>query len=66
MSRLIRSALLQARVTPGVKHEAEEILHRLGLTMTEGVELFLHRMIVDQRIPFQIVALDPATYKRLV
>ena len=66
MSRIIRSAMLQMRVTPGVKHEAEEILHRLGLTMTEGIELFLHRMIVDQRIPFEIVAFDDATYKRLV
>jgi DNA-damage-inducible protein J len=66
MSRIIRSAILQARVTPGVKRAAEEILDRLGLTMTEAMELFLHRMIIDQRIPFEIVAFDPATYKRIV
>jgi DNA-damage-inducible protein J len=66
MSRVIRSAMLQMRVTPGVKHAAEEVLHRLGLTMTQAVELFLHRLIIDQRIPFEIVAFDPATYKRLV
>jgi DNA-damage-inducible protein J len=61
MTRIIRSAILQARVTPGVKRAAEEILDRLGLTMTEAMELFLHRMIIDQRIPFEIVAFDPDT-----
>lgn len=66
MNQPTRSAMLQIRVTPGVKHAAEEIIHRLGLTMTEAIELFLRRMILDQRIPFEIVALDPATYKRLV
>lgn len=66
MSRVIRSAMLQMRVTPGVKHAAEEILHRLGLNMTEAVEMFLRRTIVDQRIPFEIVALDEATYKQIV
>ena len=58
--------MLQMRVTPGVKHAAEEIIHRHGLTMTEAMELFLCRMIVDQRIPFEIVAFDDATYRRLV
>ena len=66
MSRVIRSAILQMRVTPGVKHAAEEVLHRPGLTMTEAMELFLHRVIVDQRIPFDVVAFDSATYKRIV
>lgn len=66
MIRTTRSAMLQMRVTPGVKHAAEEVLHRLGFSMTEAVELFLHRIIVDQRIPFEIVAFDPATYKRIV
>ena len=66
MSRGSRSAMLQMRVTPGVKHAAEDILRRLGLNMTEAMEMFLCRMIVDQRIPFDIVALDDLTYKRLV
>ena len=66
MVRTSRSAMLQMRVTPGVKHAAEEVLDRLGLSMTAAVEMFLHRMVIDQRIPFEIVAFDPATYKRLV
>jgi addiction module RelB/DinJ family antitoxin len=66
MSRVIRSAMLSMRVTPGVKDAAEDVLCRLGLNMTEAMELFLRRLIVDQRIPFEVVSLDNATYKRLV
>lgn len=60
MVLITRSAMLQMRVTPGVKRASEEILHRLGLSMTDAMEMFLRRVIVDQRIPFEIVALDTA------
>jgi addiction module RelB/DinJ family antitoxin len=66
MSRVIRSAMISVRVTPGVKHAAEEVLDRLGLNMTEAMEMFFRRVIVDQRIPFEIVAFDEATYKRII
>jgi DNA-damage-inducible protein J len=56
-----RSAILQARVYPGIKRASEDVLRRMGLTMTEAVELFLRRVIVDQRIPFEVIALDPET-----
>jgi addiction module RelB/DinJ family antitoxin len=62
MNRATRSATLQMRVTPGVKRAAEEVLHRLGLTMTEAIEVFLHRLIVDRRLPFEVVAFDEATF----
>ena len=54
------------RVTPGVKHASEQILHRIGLTMTQAMELFLRRVIVDEKLPFEIVALDSATLARIV
>ena len=33
--------------------------------MSEAVELFLRRVIVDERIPFDIVALNTAQFNRL-
>ena len=61
----LRTATLQFRVTPAVKHASQEILHRIGLTMTQAIELFLQRMIVDQKLPFDVVALDEATMARI-
>jgi DNA-damage-inducible protein J len=65
MSLMARTAILQARVSPEVKHASEQVLHRIGLNMTEALELFLRRVIVDQRIPFEVVALDPETFTRI-
>ena len=65
MDSATRSAMLQMRVTPAVKHASEQVLHRIGMSMTEAMELFLRRVIVDQRIPFDVVALDAETLARI-
>lgn len=58
--------MLQIRVTPAIKQASEAILRRIGLNMTEAVELFLRRMIVDEKLPFEVVALDDATLIRIL
>ena len=66
MSRVIRSAMLQMRVSPEIKLASEHVLRRIGLNLTEATELFMRRMIIDQRIPFEVIAVDNATYAQLV
>lgn len=61
MSRIIRSAMLTMRVAPEIKLASEQVLWRIGLNMTEAMELFLRRVIVDQKLPFEVIALDEAT-----
>lgn len=56
-----RSAFVQARVLPEIKFAAERVLRGLGLTMTDLMELVLRRLIVDQKLPFEAVALNDAT-----
>ena len=34
--------------------------------MTEAMELFLRRLIVDQKLPFEVVALDDGTLTTIV
>jgi addiction module RelB/DinJ family antitoxin len=65
MSRIIRSAMVQVRVTPGVKWASEQVFWRIGLNMTEAMELFLRRVIVDQKLPFEVVALDETTMAQI-
>lgn len=55
---MTRSAIVQARVRPEIKFAAEQVLRSIGLTMTEAMEVFLRRVIVDQRLPFDVIALD--------
>jgi addiction module RelB/DinJ family antitoxin len=66
MSRIVRSAMLQMRVAPEIKLATEHVLRRIGLNLTEATELFLRRMIIEQRLPFDVVAFDNATYTQLV
>jgi addiction module RelB/DinJ family antitoxin len=60
--RMSRSAIIQARVCPEIKLAGEQVLRSIGLTMTEAMELFLRRLIVDQKMPFEVIALDGATF----
>ena len=53
-----RSAIIQARARPEIKFAAERVLRGLGLTMTEFTELVLRQLIVCQKIPFEVVAMD--------
>jgi addiction module RelB/DinJ family antitoxin len=58
MSLVTRTAILQARVSPEIKYASEKVLKGLGLNLTEVMEMFLRRMVIDQRIPFDVVALS--------
>lgn len=58
MALITRTAMIQARVFPPVKEASERVLSRIGLNMSEAMELFLRRVIIDDRLPFEVVALD--------
>ena len=66
MIAAIRSAVLQARVRPEFKFASERVLHRMGLTMTEAMELFMRRLIIEQKLPFEVVALDDRVLDEIV
>lgn len=57
---LTRSATIQVRVVPVVKKASEAVLSQIGFTMSEAVDLFLRRVIVEERIPFELVTLQEA------
>jgi addiction module RelB/DinJ family antitoxin len=54
------------RVTPAIRLASDNVLERLGLNITEAMEMFLRRMVIDQRIPFDVVAIDPTMYTQLL
>jgi addiction module RelB/DinJ family antitoxin len=60
MSQLLRTEMLRARVYPQIKYAGEDVLRRIGLNMSDAMELFLRRVIIDQKLPFEVTALDDA------
>ncbi|MCR9191623.1 MAG: type II toxin-antitoxin system RelB/DinJ family antitoxin [Gammaproteobacteria bacterium] len=50
----MKSETVRARVEPMLKTEVESVLSKLGLSMSEAIELYLHQIKLRQGIPFDI------------
>jgi DNA-damage-inducible protein J len=48
------SAMLHVRIDEKIKEQATETLAAMGLSMSEAVRLFLHRVIAEQAFPFEL------------
>lgn len=46
--------MLHVRVEDDVKERASIALEQMGLTMSEAVRVFLHRVAADQKLPFAL------------
>ena len=45
---------LNIRVDKDIKHQAEELLHDMGLNLSTAVNIFIRQLIKDGGIPFAI------------
>lgn len=50
----MRSAQITARTEPKVKTGAEIILRRIGLTMSDAINMFLNQIILQRGLPFEV------------
>ena len=49
---------LTVRIDEGIKHEAETLFNRIGLTMSSAVNVFFRQAIREQSIPFELKPYD--------
>ena len=47
-------ARLSIRIDADVKAQAENVLNKLGLTISSGVNIFLSKVVTEQGIPFPV------------
>lgn len=45
---------ISMRVNPRIKAEAESIYGSLGMTLTEAINIFLHKSILEGGLPFDV------------
>jgi addiction module RelB/DinJ family antitoxin len=50
----MKSAILRTRVNAKRKSEAEGVLHKLGLSLGEAINLFLSQVSIQKGIPFPL------------
>lgn len=51
---MARTSNIFARVEPQIKEEAEEILEKLGIPMSNAVGMFLRQVVMQRGIPFEM------------
>ena len=46
--------VIRARIDPSLKQEATEVLHRMGLSMSEAIRVFLTQTVAQGCLPFVV------------
>lgn len=59
----MKAAIVRARVDKEVKVSVEHILERLGLSVSEAINLFMSQIILNKGIPFDIKIPNKTTLK---
>ncbi|HXW39560.1 MAG TPA: type II toxin-antitoxin system RelB/DinJ family antitoxin [Xanthobacteraceae bacterium] len=62
---MAKSETIRARVEPALKHKAEAVLGKLGMTPTEAITLFYKQVTLYQGLPFPVRIPNAATRKAL-
>ena len=52
---------VRARIDSVTKKQATEALNAMGLTVSDGIRLFMLRVVDEQRLPFEIKAPSKTT-----
>jgi len=51
---MAKTAVLNVRIDPETKANAEQLFSGFGLTVTDAINVFLHQSIMEHGFPFEI------------
>ena len=52
------TTIIQTRIDTQTKSKAEAILKRMGMTLSDGIRIFIHQVINENALPFKPYAGD--------
>ena len=50
----MKSASVYTRVEPGLKEQVDLVLSELGIPMASAINLFLHQIVLQKGLPFEV------------
>jgi addiction module RelB/DinJ family antitoxin len=53
MEGIMRDTVVQTRIESDVKSKAEKIFGAFGLTINDGIRIFLNQVLIDKGLPFR-------------
>ena len=60
-----KTAMIRARVDPGLKGDAEDVFSAIGLSVTEAITLFYRQVQIRNGLPFDVVIPNDVTRKTM-
>ena len=63
---MAKTAVIQARIDPDVKNNAQNVLSQLNITMSEAISIFLTQVSLNRGIPFDIKIPNDLTSETLL
>lgn len=51
---MAKTLTLHTRVEPDIKAKADAVLGQLGISTTEAINMFLHQIVINNGIPFEV------------
>ena len=61
----MKTAAVHSRIQPEIKQQAEDILHRLGLSPTEAIRMFYTQITLRNGLPFDVAIPNLTTEEAL-
>ena len=49
-----KAATINARIEPMLKHKAEAILHKVGLSTADAIRIFYSQICLNNGLPFEV------------
>ncbi len=62
---MAKTATIQTRVDPAIKHNAQIILRKLNISMSEAISMYLSQITLHNGIPFELKIPNQVTAKTL-
>ena len=63
---MVKTATIQTRVDPTLKRNAQIILNKLNISMSEAISMYLSQITLHRGIPFEIKIPNEITVKTLI
>lgn len=61
----MKTAVVHSRIEPDIKHQAEAILRRLGLSPTDAIRMFYTQITLRNGLPFEVAIPNEETVRAL-
>jgi len=61
----MKDAVVRARIDGDIKKRAEEILHKLGLSTSEAINVYFNQILLNEGLPFDLKVPNKETKKAI-